>query len=198
MAKIEPAAIGFRVKSGWALAVLVSGGDGDPRAIDRSVAELSDAAFPESRQPYHAATGKEETDDAKIKARVKIVRSVAGRSVVELVERYRKLAPQLGRAALVVGSLTEPMRIANPHIRAHAYEGQLFRTVLQDALLKSGLQCDAILEREIHGQAVERLNRSEADIKRIVDGMGASVGRPWTANEKLAALAGWMALTKWD
>jgi len=60
------------------------------------------------------------------------------------------------------------------------------------------LQCDAILEREIHGQAVERLNRSEADIKRIVDGMGASVGRPWTANEKLAALAGWMALTKWD
>ena len=188
MAKIEAAAIGFRVKSGWALAVLVSGGDGDPRALDRSVVELSDDAFPESRQPYHAATGKEETDDAKIQARLKIVRSVAGRSVAELVERCRNLAPQLGRAALVVGSLTEPMKIANPHIRAHAYEGQLFRTVLQDALRTSGVESSAVLEREIYAQAAARLNRSEADIKRVVDGMGASVGRPWTANEKLAAL----------
>lgn len=196
MSEIEAAAIGFRVKSGWATAVLLTAAGGDPRAVDRSVVELSDAAFPESRQPYHASTGKEETDDARIQGRVKIVEQVARRSVAELVERYRKLAPRLGRAALVVGSLTEPTKIANPHIRAHAYEGQLFRSVLDKSLRDCGFECSAMLERDIYAQAVARLKRSEDDIKRVVDGMGASVGRPWTANEKLAALAAWMSLAE--
>ena len=153
MTEIEAAAIGFRVKSGWATAVLVTAAAGDPRAVDRSVVELSDAAFPESRQPYHASTGKEETDDAKIQARVEIVERWHAGSVAELVERCRELAPRLNRAALVVGSLTEPTKIANPHIRAHAYEGQLFRTVLEKSLRDCGFECSAMLERDIYVQA---------------------------------------------
>src|SRR5438046_3000435 len=48
------AAVGFRVKSGWATAVLLVGPARAPRVADRRVIELSDPAVPTSRQPYHA------------------------------------------------------------------------------------------------------------------------------------------------
>jgi hypothetical protein len=56
--KTETAALGFRVKSGWAAAVLLSGPVRSPRLCDNRAIDLSDARFPETRQPYHAAMGK--------------------------------------------------------------------------------------------------------------------------------------------
>ena len=55
--KAAPAAVGFRVKSGWATGVLLAGPASAPRALDRRVVELSDPAVPTSRQPYHAVMG---------------------------------------------------------------------------------------------------------------------------------------------
>src|SRR5207237_1207812 len=48
------AAVGFRVKSGWATAVLLVGPARAPRVADRRASELSDPAAPTSRQPYDA------------------------------------------------------------------------------------------------------------------------------------------------
>src|SRR5207247_3327661 len=50
-------ALGVRVKSGWATAVLVAGPARAPRVVDRRTIELSDPAVPASRQPYHAVMG---------------------------------------------------------------------------------------------------------------------------------------------
>lgn len=125
LGETEAGTIGFRVKSGWATAVLLAGPTDAPRAIARLVVELSDPKIPASRQPYHAATGREETDRAKVNQRVRIVKQVANRSVAELIERHRQLIGPFGTAGLVVGSLIEPEAIANPHIRAHACEGKL-------------------------------------------------------------------------
>jgi hypothetical protein len=194
MAKTEVAAIGFRVKSGWAAAVLVSGPRDAPKVLDRSRVELSDAKVPESVQPYHAATGKEETNAAKIRQRVAIVKRAAARSVAELVSTHRLLAPGLRFAGLVVGSLIEPEAISNPHIRAHAYEGKLFRTVLEESLTACGLRCRVVREEDAYAQAVDAIGRPEAALKRTVDAMKRDVGAPWAANEKLAALAAWMML----
>lgn len=193
MARIERCAIGFRVKSGWAAAVLVSGPADSPRAIARAVIELSDADVPETRQPYHASTGREETDEAKITRRVKIVERVAAKSVKELVKQISSAGKVLG-AGIVVGSLIEPADIANPHIRAHASEGKLFRTVLERALAASGLRSRTIRDREAYKTAANELKFSEVEIKRMLTDMGKPLGRPWGENEKLAALAAWIAL----
>jgi hypothetical protein len=186
------AAIGFRVKSGWATAVLVAGSS--PQVLDRRAIELSDPAVPESRQPYHAGMGKHEIDETKINQRREVVVHAANQSITELLADYRKAGHRVTAVALVVGSEADPGRISNPHIRAHALEGRLFRTVLEDALKAHGLTCSAIVERHLYSRAAKMLRRSEGELKRVVGQLGRHLDGPWRADEKAACLAAWLAL----
>ncbi len=192
--KTVQAVVGFRVKSGWATAVLLAARMHLPQVLDRRVVDLSDLAVPESRQPYHAAMGKLEGDNAKVAARVKIVQRVTNRSVIELLKDYRNTGWEVGSAGLVVGSEIDPASIKNPHIRAHALEGRLFRTVLEDALRSCGLSCSVVVERNVYSKAADVLARSEDQLKRAVSELGRSLSGPWRADEKMASLAAWMAL----
>jgi hypothetical protein len=119
---------------------------------------------------------------------------MTARSVTELLNHFRGVEYKIRGAGLVVGSQIDPASISNPHIRAHALEGRLFRSVLEDALQAHGLSCSVVLEREIYGKAAAHLARAEDDLKRALSGLGRSLGGPWRAEEKLAALAAWMTL----
>jgi hypothetical protein len=193
-AEATDAAVGFRVKSGWATAVLLAGPAQTPQALDRRIVELSDPDVPESRQPYHAAMGMLEQDAAKIRRRTKVVQRVAARSVAELLDRFRAVGSPIRGAGLVVGSQIDPASIANPHIRAHALDGALFRSVLTEALRARRLSCSVVTERDIFGKAATVLARPEGDLKRVVSSLGRALEGPWRAEEKLAALAAWMIL----
>jgi hypothetical protein len=184
------------MKSGWATAILLLGPVKTPQALGRRIVDLSTSDVPESKQPYHAAMGKLEEDARKIRYRTEIVRRVAGQSVTELLEHFRAAGHAAGSAGLVVGSQIDPASIANPHIRAHALEGRLFRTVLEDALQAHGLSCTVVVERDAYRTAAALLSQPENDLKRLLAGMGRSLGGPWRAEEKLAALAAWMALAR--
>ena len=187
-------AVGFRVKSGWAVAVLLAGPSGAPRALNRRVVDLSDESVPESKQPYHAAMGRLEEDGIKIRQRTKVVQRVAARSLTALLDEFRAAGYAVDRAGLVVGSQIDPRTISNPHIRAHALEGQLFRKVLEDELKTQGLWCSVVVERDAYTHAAEVLKRSEGDLKRTLSGLGRQLGGPWRAEDKVAALVAWMAL----
>jgi hypothetical protein len=193
-AKNRDSAIGFRVKSGWATAVLVAGSIQSPEVLDRRRIELSDPALPETRQPYHAAMGQLETDEAKVAKRRKVVASTAHRSFTELLGQHHDAGHRPCAAGLVVGSEIDPARVANPHIRAHALEGQLFRTVLEEAAQSYGLPCSVFVERNIYLQATQRLEWSEDDLKGWLAKLGRALGGPWRADEKMACLAGWLVL----
>src|SRR5436309_4918137 len=174
------AAVGFRVKSGWATAVLLVGPARAPRVADRRVIELSDPAVPTSRQPYHAVMDAAPAQGAKLERRLRsVVARITRRSVRRLLQEYRSTGHAVRRANLVVGSDIDPARIANPHIRAHALEGRLFRTVLEDALGSCGLSCSILVEREIYRRAVAALNRSEKDLKQSLTRLGISLDGPW-------------------
>jgi len=125
----ETAALGIRVKSGWAAVVLLTGPIGSPALRDNRVIDLSDPRFPETRQPYHAAFGQLETDATKTNRRTDIVQRVTQQSITKLLADYKRKGYSITRAALVVGSQLDPATIANPHIRAHALEGQSFRAL---------------------------------------------------------------------
>ena len=84
------AALGFRVKSGWAAAILLTGSARSPQLCDVQRIDLSDPRFPETRQPYHAAMGKLETDARKINRRVDVVRRIAEKSITKLLAGYRQ------------------------------------------------------------------------------------------------------------
>ncbi len=188
------AAVGFRVKPGWATAVLLVGTIEAPRVLSLRIITLSDPDVPETKQPYHAAMGILEEDQAKIRSRTAIVQRVAVLSVNSALNDFAMTGHQVLRVGLVVGSLIDPQSISNPHIRAHALEGQLFRSVLLKAVEAHSLPYSVVLEREAYTGAVTTLARSEADVKRVISALGRSLSGPWRADEKLAALAGWVNL----
>ena len=96
---------------------------------------------------------------------------------------------------MVVGSLVDPATLHNDHIRAHALEGLLFRSVLEDAFQAQGIPCAVLLEKEAYVRAAEQLRMTEAVAKRTIAQLGESHEGSWRAEEKMAALAAWVALT---
>lgn len=192
--KPQPAALGFRVKSGWAAAVLLTGPTRSPQLCDVRRIDLSDPRLPETRQPYHAAMGKLETDTTKINRRVSVVRSIAQQSIATLLASYRQKGYAIRRAALVVGSQVDPDSIANAHIRAHAFEGQLFRSVLREALQACRIRTEILVERNAYAQAAAKLKDPNDNVQRMIRDFGRVAQGPWRAEQKLAALAAWLTL----
>jgi len=186
--------LGFRVKSGWAVSILIDGSIRSPRLCESCVIDLSDPRNPETRQPYHAAMGKLETNAATLKRRVQSVRRATERSIADLIQHWTDDGCAIHRAALVVGSLIDPESIANPHIRAHALEGRLFRTVLEAALQSRGIQCAIFTEREVYPRASNLLGQSPVQLRRAIAELGHLVSGPWRADQKVAALAAWTSL----
>jgi len=195
--KAQTAGLGVRVKSGWAAVVLLTGTAHSPQLSDVNRIELCDPRLPETRQPYHAAMGKLETDLTKVARRERVVRSISQQSLAKLLEDYRRKGFRIVRAALVVGSQIDPANIANPHIRAHALEGRLFRSAVAETLQAREIRIEVLLERDAYPIVAARLKRSSDDVKRAIQDLRRSApanGRPWRAEEKLAALAGLFAL----
>jgi hypothetical protein len=193
--KAEIAAIGFRVKSGWAAVVLLGDAVDSPRLCDNRMIDLSDPRFPETRQPYHAAMGKLETDAKKTSRRTDIVHRVTKQSITTLLADYQRRGYAISRASLVVGSQLDPARIANPHIRAHALEGRLFRLALERALDAHVIRTVILLERDAYDTGAAQLQKSSVDVRRTIQNLGLFTDGPWRAEQKLAALAAWFALS---
>jgi hypothetical protein len=125
------------------------------------------------------------------------VRSISQRSLTRLLKDYRQKGFRIRRAALVVGSQINPADIANPHIRAHALEGRLFRSAVEQTLRDHEIRTDVLLERDVYPSVAARLKQSSGDVKRTIQDLGQSApakGRPWRAEQKLAALAALFAL----
>ena len=194
MTKPRAAALGLRVKSGWAAAVLLTGTARSPQLCDVRRIELSDPQDPETRQPYHAAMGKLERDARKINQRIDVVRCIAQQSIATLLAGYRQQNLRIRRAALVVGSQIDPDSIANPHIRAHAFEGRLFRSVLEESLRAHRIRANILIERHAYAHAVEELKQTNQNVRRKIQDFGREMETPWRAEQKLAALAAWLAL----
>jgi hypothetical protein len=192
--KTETAGLGFRVKSGWASVVLVTGSVDSPRLRDNRVIDLSDPRVPETRQPYHASTGRLETNAKKVERRTDIVQHVTMQSITTLLDDYRRKGYAITHASLVIGSKRDPATIANPHIRAHALEGQLFRSALEQALNAHGIRTVILLERGAYDKAIIQLKKTSVDVRRMIQDFGRLTEGPWRVEEKLAALAAWVAL----
>jgi len=193
--KPQTAGLGFRVKSGWAAAVLLSGSAHSPHLCDVRQIDLSDPQLPETKQPYHAAMGKLEMDTSEIDQRVQVVRRIAQKSIATLLSSHRQNGYRIRRAALVVGSRIDPALITNPHIRAHAFEGKLFRSVLERALQQHRIRTEVFTEHDAYNTAAILLKKPNENVRSMIQNFGRDTEAPWRAEQKLAALAAWVALS---
>ena len=192
--RTTPAAVGLRVKSGWATAVVLGGPPGAPFFLGRHFVELSDPKIPSSRQPYHADFATLQTNAAIVRRLVGVVRQATQRSLSALVRESRMRGHTLRGLGLVVGSVIDPELISNEHIRAHAYEGRLFRMALERAASRRHLPCRIVLERSLFATAARELHVTDQEVRKVIATLGREAGRPWRTEEKAAAVAAWLVL----
>lgn len=187
----EAVAVGFTIKSGWAAAVLLDGSDAVPRVLDSRHVAISDPDVADSTQPYHAGFGTARDAGDELKRLVSLVKIYGRKSVTAVLREYQKQATLRG-AGVIVGSLIDPETIGSDHIRIHAREGQLFRTVVIEAAETQGLTCSVCRERDLYADAAKALKKSEAAIRKTLSEIGRHVESGWRAEQKAAALGAWM------
>jgi len=188
-------AIGFRVKTGRATAVVMAGPVSAPRVLSRKSLQLWDPAIPESYQPWHAELELPPAESARVvPAALKAVERVALSALRELVGEIQPAPASILGISLVAGSATDPESIRNPHMRAHAREGQLFPHALAVAAKTLRIPAVTIVESEVFASAAARLGKTPDALKLEVTALGRSVGKPWSAEEKAAAAAAWITL----
>lgn len=184
-------AIGLRIKSGFAIAAIVSK-DAGGFAIEvvRKVA-LSSDDLPQSRFPYHPTIELPEKQGAALSDKaVKEVRRTAAKEMRKLLEEHSGVA----RAAVVVGSVIDPDSLGNPHVRVHALEGKLFREVVAEALDQQGIACGVLTERDAYRKVAADASASEERLRSDIAALGHGRIKPWRSEEKLATLAAWWQL----
>jgi len=149
---------------------------------------LIDDAYPLTSGPYHHVMDLPWSEALiAVKDLETQIQSATDRNVARLLEEMQSRKLKI-RGIGVVGS---PMRnlekIGNPHIRAHAAEGILFRRVLEVSAETHELPCGGFTEDELKNVA-EQIGAKLKELGRIA-------GSPWRADERLAATAAWLALS---
>lgn len=187
----EKVALGLRVKTGRATAVAVAGSAPSARVLERRAVTLYDPDVPHSGQPYHVELELPPERSAPLLARaLEAIHAVGERELRTLVESLGGAR----RVSLVAGSLGDPSGIRNPHVRAHALEGQVYWKALQAAAESLGIACEVVAEKELFAHASKALGRRPDALRRTLAEWGRELGPPWAAEEKCAALAAWAAL----
>ena len=165
-----------------------------PRVLDSTRIDLSDPSVPESRQPYHDGFGTARRAGRELSRLLASATQFGHQAVTGLLERYQADGHQLAGAGVVVGSLTDPERLTNEHMRIHGREGQLFRRIVEDGVVGNGLAAMVCRERDIYGLAETSLGQPSPAIRDQVTAFGRAASGPWRAEQKAATIAAWLVL----
>ena len=199
----EGTVIGVVARTGWAVAISLTGPMGAPRFVARREMDLVPADLP--AQPYHAAAGlglaaaeellrqaEREAEDAAAAG----LREAAGVPEAEVLQEATGLPetadlrevpggrPAGGGAilavAVVIKAVSLPGSVADvlrSHAWMHAAEGVLYREAVLAAARRNGWPAHAVEESGL------------PDAGAALAALGAAAGRPWRRYEKDAARA---------
>ncbi|MBI3680445.1 MAG: hypothetical protein HY235_08615 [Acidobacteria bacterium] len=190
---MESVTIGMRARSGWATWVVVEGNAKAPEVRLRQRIELVEPAEPLARQPYHAAE-KMSLDKAEkwVNRCLHSATMLAEAALRQLLTSHAAVAScvlvSAARPAVCIGDALKS------HTLIHAAEGDHFREALREASRRCGLRLISVQERAVYEEGAARLRVPVEDLVQRVAEMGRAVGRPWRVDEKLAAMAAWLAL----
>lgn len=185
--------IGLRAKTGRAIVVVLGGPPESPVVLRKTEIKLFDPRVPATQQPYHVVMELPWPQwERAVSKTAKAIERVTARALAELISELPEHQP-IGIA--VVGAPDRELaRIGNPHIRAHAAEGVLFRHVLELGAKANGVKCRAFSDRDFDKAAAAKLNQNYLKVRHSIDNLRKSVSPPWRTDEKQAAIAAWMVL----
>src|SRR5438128_1309183 len=194
------AALGCRAHTGWAALVVVAGGLARPEVLFRGRAELGDPDGRVRRNVYQAARGLQPAAAAEL---VQAAERIAAEQAAAALERTVREATDEGTVvrscAVVVGTFPGGARLESilaSHALAHAAEGRLYQGALLQGAESRGLEAVAIPKRSIWEQGEAALGVAQDELRHWIDQLRREVGPPWAQDQKLAALAAWIALAR--
>jgi hypothetical protein len=194
------AAIGCRAHTGWAVLVVVAGGFVRPEILFRGRAELGDPAGRVRRNVYQAARALKTAEAAIL---VEAAERIAVEQAAAALERTVREATGEGAVvrscAVVTGAFPAAARLESilaSHALAHAAEGRLYQGALLQSAEAHGLDTLAVPKRSIWEHGESALGVAEDELRLWIDQLRREVGPPWAQDQKLAALAAWIALAR--
>lgn len=192
---MSPLSIGLRAKTGRAIAVVLRGPIDSPSVLKRQELLLYDPKLPHMFQPYHPVMDLPwEEALVAVQETVTRIQRIATNSIRTLIREIHSYSPELCGVGIVGGGSLHPEKISNPHIRAHAAEGRLFREALEVGAEACGLRTVSFLEKGLCERAASEIGRSVTVLRKQTGELGRAVGSPWRADEKAATLAAWIVL----
>jgi hypothetical protein len=197
---MNSAAIGLRVHSGWGALVAMSGRHGAEEIIERRKVVIIDPKAPGVTQPYHYV---EEMD---LRAAERHLAKCAVDSRRLALEALREISALLrDRGFTLVGSaillssarpLPDLDEVLGSHALIHTAEGEFFRHAFRQAFERLEIPVTGIRESELDDYAQKAFGRYTLEVHKKIDGMGRTLGPPWTKDEKTAALAAAIVLAE--
>jgi hypothetical protein len=193
------AAVGLRAHSGWAALVTLAGPKASPTVVDRRRLELDDGKLDGARQPYHAAEGLPLPEAEKLIGRCEETsRRLALEGLRAALASVRKEHEVVGCGLLLssgrpLGPLADTLA---SHAKIHTADGEHFRHALAGAAGRCGLPVSRVREKEARRELAEAMQWTEEDVDRRLAALGKTIGPPWRQDEKLAAAASWLVLTR--
>jgi hypothetical protein len=193
--KTNLVAIGLRAKTGRAIAVALGGSPESPIVLLKTEITLVDPADPGTGQPYHVVMDLPWPQwERAVRKRARAIERVATKALAKLTDELHENGHKVLGVAVIGAPERDLVRIGNPHIRAHAAEGVLFRRVLELGARSNGLKWQGFSDREFEKAAAVRLTAKYSKIKQSLDRLRQSVSPPWRTDEKQAAMAAWIVL----
>jgi hypothetical protein len=200
-----PVGLGFRALKGGSVVVGVAA-DGEPRVVLSSFLATAAEGDRLSLEPYHVAAemerGPQGGASAEAEAAVAEGRKrqdkLAAAGLKDIVRELRKEGGEPVVAALLVnraGWITDLLSYSldwpdHPPVA----EGLAVRHALRFAFGRSGIRVVEVDEKTLHEVASKELRLASSDIDIRLKALGATVGRPWRKEQKLACLAAWVAV----
>jgi len=192
---MKPAAFGIRMHSGWGVLVTVTD---SVEVLDRRRIAVVSGDAPGGKMPFHHAEGlglpraqkylANYTAECDRQARQEIARAL---------DDVKARGYNVTSAGLVLASgrtLPDLAHILAAHPLIHTAEGELFRDTVRRACESLALPVLGYRERDLPECASKLLGNASPKIIRQLAGMGKTLGPPWTADHKSAALAACLAL----
>jgi hypothetical protein len=197
---MKPAALGFRVHSGWTSLIALALEKNQPIILARQRPHLVATFSYTFRQPYHTAE-KMDLAEARtfLQKQLGEARKLALQAIRAAQTEVTQQGYQLTRAALLLASgrpLPELSKILASHSIIHAADGEFFREAMLHACARSNLSVSKIKDRELLATASSTLRQNPTALTRFIADLGKPLGCPWTQDEKLASLAAWLALAE--
>lgn len=201
-----PIGLGFRAGRGGSVVVGVVTENREPRVMLSRFLATGTGDDRLALEPYHVAAEMERDPDGGVSAEAAATIAegrrrqgkLAAKGLNDIHRELRETGCRPGVAALLInraGWLTDDLAHCLAGVEhARVAEGLAVRDALRFALRQCRVDVVEMGEKSLHEAASKALGRAPGEIERRLQDLGATVGRPWRKEQKLACLSAWVAV----